>query len=264
MPSFHASDEEILALCSVLREHPGTSLEFAPSPADFEATVDLMIQMSLAAERPINWNVLLVDEARPERYRAELEAWDRADARGARVIALAIPHPMEFFISLANPFFFGALPGFRKVMAMPFEERRAELREPERRRAIERSAARAKDGPQGPYVDFARMRIEEVHCEANRPLRGRLVGDVAKERGQGALDCLLDIADADELKTTFVPVSVGSDDASWRARGEVLLDPRVVIGASDAPLRRKSPRVRTRKRQRTSLEASCPGITTSK
>jgi N-acyl-D-aspartate/D-glutamate deacylase len=78
------------------------------------------------------------------------------------------------------------------------------------------------------------MRIEEVHCEANRPFRGRLVGDVAKERGQGALDCLLDIADADELKTTFVPVSVGSDEKSWRARGDVLLDPRVVIGASDA------------------------------
>ena len=96
VPSFHASDEELFALCRTVREHPGTSLEFAPSLADFDTTGDLMIAMSLAADRPINWNVLIVNAARPEEYQRQLALSDRAAARGARVVPLSVPHAMEF------------------------------------------------------------------------------------------------------------------------------------------------------------------------
>ncbi len=41
VPSFHASDEELFALCRTVRAHPGTTLEFAPSLSEFEATGEL-------------------------------------------------------------------------------------------------------------------------------------------------------------------------------------------------------------------------------
>ncbi|HIE71801.1 MAG TPA: aminoacylase, partial [Planctomycetes bacterium] len=57
---------------------------------------------------------------------------------------------------------------------------------------------------------------------------------MARERGLDPVDALLDVSLADELRTLFIPVLVGSDEASWKLRGEVLLDERVVVGASDA------------------------------
>ncbi|MFO0690632.1 MAG: amidohydrolase family protein [Myxococcota bacterium] len=234
VPSYHASDEELLALCRVVRAHPGTTLEFAPSLGDFDATGETMIRMSLEAGRPINWNVLIVNAEKPADYLRQLALSDRAAARGARVVPLSVPHPMEFFVDFASPFYFGGLPGFAKVMALPLEERRRALADPAEREPIKRATAEALRGPLADYSDFARMEISRVHLPKNAGLVGRKVGDVARERGLDPVDALLDIALADELRTLFVPVRVGADDASWKIRGELLLDPRVVVGASDA------------------------------
>lgn len=234
VPSYHASDEELLALCRVVRAHPGTTLEFAPALSEFEATGETMIRMSLEAGRPINWNVLIVNAERPADYRAQLALSDRAAARGARVVPLSVPHPMEFFVDFVSPFFFGGLPGFAKVMALPLDERRRALANPAERAPIKAATAEALRGPLADYSDFARMEIARTHRPANAKLAGRTVGDVARERGLDPVDALLDIALSDDLRTLFVPVRVGADEASWKARGEILLDPRVVVGASDA------------------------------
>jgi len=234
VPSYHASDEELLALCRVVRDHPGTTLEFAPNLADFEVTGELMTRMSLEAGRPINWNVLIVNAARPDDYLGQLGLSDRAAERGARIVPLSVPHAMEFYVDFVSPFFFGGLPGFREIMAMPLEERKRALADPHRRIQIKADVGAALEGPIGDYVDFARTEIARTFRAANEGLAGQTVGDVARARGLDPVDALLDIALADELETLFVPVRVGSDEASWKLRGEVLLDDRVVVGASDA------------------------------
>ncbi len=234
VPSYHASDEEFFALCRTVRAHPGTTLEFAPSLSEFDATGQLMIEMSLAAGRPINWNVLIVNAQKPDDYLHQLALSDLAAARGARVVPLSVPHPMEFFVDFVSPFYFGGIPGFGKIMTLPLPERKRALADPAQREPIKRALAEAMTGPLSDYSDFARMEIARTFAPANAGLAGRLVGDVARERGLGPVDAALDIALADELRTLFVPVRVGADDASWKARGEILLDPRVVVGASDA------------------------------
>jgi len=234
VPSFHASDEELFALCRTVRAHAGTTLEFAPSLGEFEKTGDLMIAMSLEADRPINWNVLIVNAEKPEEYQGQLALSDRAAARGARVVPLSVPHAMEFFVDLVSPFFFGGLPGFGEVMTLPLEERKRALRDRAGREKIKQAVAEALGGPLSDYVDFARMEIAQTFRPINDGLAGRVLGDVARERRLEPVDALLDVALADDLKTLFVPVRVGADDASWKIRGEVLLDDRVVVGASDA------------------------------
>ncbi|MEZ4331031.1 MAG: amidohydrolase family protein [Myxococcota bacterium] len=234
VPSFHADDDELLALCRVVRAHPGTTLEFAPSLADFEATGETMIRMSLEAGRPVNWNVLIVNAEKPDDYLRQLALSDKAAARGARVVPLSVPHPMEFFVDMASPFFFGGLPGFGQVMALPLEARKRALADPAERLPIKQATAEALRGPLADYSDFARMDIARTWSPANEGLAGRKLGDVARERGLDPVDALIDVSLADDLKTLFVPVRVGADDASWKARGEILLDPRVVVGASDA------------------------------
>ena len=80
----YATEAELLALCAEVARHEGTTLEFIPGVGTFtEREATLMGRMSAAADRPLNWNVLIVmaglaeqvgDAARRERHRAPTSA----------------------------------------------------------------------------------------------------------------------------------------------------------------------------------------------
>jgi N-acyl-D-aspartate/D-glutamate deacylase len=60
------------------------------------------------------------------------------------------------------------------------------------------------------------------------------VGDVAQATGKQPFDAMLDVALADDLRTSFMPPSSGDAPEDWQARGRAWLDDRTVVGASDA------------------------------
>ena len=94
VPSRVASEEELLALCSVVADHEGTTLEWASDGClngFTEDEVELMANMSLIGNRPLNWNVLTVDSARPSDYKNQLQALETCTEKGARVVALTMP-----------------------------------------------------------------------------------------------------------------------------------------------------------------------------
>ena len=74
---------------------PAPTLEFIPTVGPIPAErMELMADMSLAADRPLNWN-LLGSLAGTEIYEEQLRASDVAAARGAHVVALALPDMMR-------------------------------------------------------------------------------------------------------------------------------------------------------------------------
>ncbi|HEX7096186.1 MAG TPA: amidohydrolase family protein, partial [Acidimicrobiales bacterium] len=77
VPSRWATRDELLQLAEEVSRHEGTTLEWVSDGCLRGFTddeVDLMIEMSLRGRRPINWNVLTIDSAEPERYRHQLGA----------------------------------------------------------------------------------------------------------------------------------------------------------------------------------------------
>ncbi|HAQ22968.1 MAG TPA: aminoacylase, partial [Acidimicrobiaceae bacterium] len=94
VPSRTAAADEVEALCAVVADYEGTTLEWVADGClngfrDDE--VDLMARMSLAGRRPVNWNVLTVDSARPDDYRNQLAACEEVAARGGKAMALTMP-----------------------------------------------------------------------------------------------------------------------------------------------------------------------------
>jgi len=94
-PPQSASADEFIALAAACGEFAGTSLEFIPGSFLWgfdDADLDLMARMSLAANRPLNWNTIQVVRSDPELHERQMRSVVEADRRGACVVPLMIPH----------------------------------------------------------------------------------------------------------------------------------------------------------------------------
>ena len=234
VPSRAASRDEIIALCRAVRDTAAPVVEISPGVEGFDSELaELMADMSLAADRPLNWNPVIVDAA------TEAGGWDRlrmsdtAAARGAEVLALTIPLAITARHCLATPAVLAALPGWEDPMALPHHERRELLADPVRRQELDRSARSVKTRLSH-LADWGAYVIGEGFNSHTKPLEGRTIGDVAAERGVSPWDALCDIAVADDLRTVLVSSANGADRADWEARARFWTDDRVVMGASDA------------------------------
>ena len=235
--SRHASRDEVLALCAAVGEHEGTFLEGA-----FEGGLDkfsddeieLVVAMSAVAGRSINWNVLTVDSAVPERVPRQLMAADRAAAEGGRVVALTMPVLVPMNMSFGSFCALWLMPGWGDVMRLPLAEKRAALADPEVRGRLVEASHSEEAGVFRRLAGWDRYVIGDTYSDANAGLTGRIVGDIAAERGQEAFDTLVEIVAHDDFRTVLWPMPTDNDDASWRMRQEVWDDPRVMLGGSDA------------------------------
>ncbi len=235
VPSRSATPEELVALAEEAGRHEGTTLEFIPAVGGFnEDHLELMARMSAAADRPLNWNVLVPNAARADFAWQALQASDYAAERGGRVIALTVPDVMRTHLTFKAGFVFDALPGWNKTMALPPDEKMRALADPaERARLAERASSKDAGMLRG-LATWENMTIIEAFAPENRELVGRKVGDIAAERGQQPFDALLDVVLKDELRTVLLPPLAGNDEASWELRRDIWRDKRAVVGASDA------------------------------
>ncbi|CAM8624251.1 COG3653 N-acyl-D-aspartate/D-glutamate deacylase [Acidimicrobiia bacterium] len=237
VPSRFATAEEFIALAKATGEHAGTTLEFIPAAsAKFTDTeMNLMADMSAAAQRPLNWNVMVVadgDEARAGRE-VKLSASDIAAAKGGRVVGLCLPEPMRMRLSFGAGFVLDLIPGFADVIHLPHAQRRIALADQAIREQLKEAVLPLP--AQHTISRFAEFTIADVGSAEFEGLVGRKIGSIAQERGQHPLDTLLDIVVADDLATGLEPPTVGTDDASWIERVRLLQeDPRVIAGGSDA------------------------------
>jgi N-acyl-D-aspartate/D-glutamate deacylase len=233
VPSRYASEDEIIALCSVVSEHPGTTLEFIPCVGLFEDFApELLTRMSLAANRPINWNVLFAGKGSEAVTEHNLAASTYAAEQGARVLALTVPFAPSPRISFESGFLLDSIPGWEKPMALPHDEKKAMLASPDGRNVLREAAQQPTSGFK--VSNWAIYVIRETFAPENAKWEGKNVAAIAKERGVDDFDALCDIVVADDLMTGFGFPIGEDDDETWKIRMEVWRDGRAVIGASDA------------------------------
>ena len=155
---------------------------------------ELMADMSLAANRPLNWNVLVPQRrscARPRGPRSRAGDYaaerggTRARADGARRDDARASASCPASCSTRSP-------AGRKTMALPPEEkmRRSPTR-PSASGSRRRDVTRGRRAPR--LANWETCTIDQTFAPENEGLAGRTVGDIAKERGQEPFDALLDI-----------------------------------------------------------------------
>ncbi|MFD4135592.1 amidohydrolase family protein [Streptomyces goshikiensis] len=237
VPSRHAEPAELLALSRAVGEHEGTQLEaiVAGCLDQFsDDEIDLFVEMSAAAGRPLNWNVLTIDASVPERVPRQLIPSERARASGGRIVALTMPILTPMNMSLGTFCALNLIPGWGEVLALPVPERIERLRDPATRAEMLRRADSKEAGVFRRLANFGRYVIGDTYSKENEGLSGRVVNDIAAERGQDAFHCLVEICANDDLRTVLWPMPTDNDPASWALRAETWQHEDVMLGGSDA------------------------------
>ena len=237
VPSRHATDDEMFALCEVVGRYPGTTLEYITDgclQGFTEAEAERMAQMSVRARRPLNWNVLTVDGRDPDKIAQQLRPSDRAAELGGRVVALTMPTLAGMNMNFATFCALWLLPGWREILDRPVPERIELLRDPEVRSRMDAAAKSPEAGVVRRLSGGGGYLVGDTFSAANAGLSGRLVSDIAAERGVSDFDALLDVVIADDLRTVLWPSQSDDDESSWTLRARLWEDPRILIGGSDA------------------------------
>ena len=236
VPSRFASHEELVELARVVGDHEGTSLEMNPiSGSELEPwTLDLMSDMSGAAHRPLNWNLLVVTARSLQGAERQLEAGDHASQRGGRVVALTMPAGGgQLRVSLRSGVLFDAMPTWDEVMLLPHAEKLAVFRDPDARRRLDEAAQRP-DNRARYLAHWDRLTVTDVTAPENEPYVGRTLGEIAAAEARESWEVLCSIAVADELETGFALIGRPDTREDWQARARVWRDRRALVGGSDA------------------------------
>ncbi len=233
VPSRHADPAELIELCSVLRDSPAVAIEFIPTVERFDTDVyQLLTDMSVAADRPLNWNVIFADGRRRDVISQKLEAGNFAARQGGRVVALTAPMPAVSRLCFESGFLLDTLHGWAEPMTLPPSEKAALLADPQRRAELN-DLAQQPSAFRG-LARWERLTVGEVSNRELAHFEGRTIGEIADEQGTTPWDALCELVVADDLKTGLYPRAAGDDDDSWALRRELWNDDRCVIGASDA------------------------------
>ncbi len=233
VPSRHASERELVELCSVLRDTGAVALEFIPTVERFDESVyQLLTDMSVAADRPLNWNVIFANARQADVIEEKLQASNFAARQGGRVIALTAPMPAESRLCFESGFLLDTLHGWAEPMALPNTQKLALLADPVRRAELNEDAQHP-SAFRG-LARWERLTVGEVTKTDLKHFEGRTIGEIAEKLGQTPWDALCEIVVADDLKTGLYPPAAGDNEESWALRQALWNDDRCLIGASDA------------------------------
>jgi len=159
-----------------------------------------------------------------------LAALEDETARGARVFGQSMPRSFDINIRLSETsFLLYSLPAWVEVMSLPLTERLAAFADPERRADLCTQFGLLVFGI--PMFQ-ERFEVGTVVRPENKPLEGRLLAQIAAERGVDLAAVMLDLACSEGLETEFSLKNFLHVDADGVTA--ILRHPLIHIGASDA------------------------------
>ncbi len=237
VPSRLAAEDEVFRLCEVLREYDGTSLEAITDACihgfDDDST-EFMARMTSRARRPLNWNLLAIASARASYVQNQLRPARRARELGGRVVALSMPVASDSARTLGFYCTWWMAPGWDDILSLPLAEKKAKLADADVRARLLDSARGPDAGIGGDASRMGTYRFGVTRAAPNKGLDGRLVAEVAAERGLDDFACVVEASAVEDFDLDFWPVRPADpgDDPSYRVG--LWESPDVLIGGSDA------------------------------
>jgi N-acyl-D-aspartate/D-glutamate deacylase len=244
VPSRFASLHELEVLCAEAGQYLGGSISYLHRSAigglDQEDK-DLLVRLGTVSRLPIILQGLggrsKVDV--PGAGWEDVAVWiEEAGRQGVGIYSLLRNHPFDrdFRIDSGTNLYEG-VPAFHRVLGPGpgVEEKLAILRDPaardEMRHAVDNPNRDAAKGSTLPPPRWKVVEVDEVVRPEHEKFLHRTIADIAAELGKEPADAMLDLAMAEDLRTTFRYVN---KSRSWEESVAVgQRHPAMIIGVSD-------------------------------
>jgi N-acyl-D-aspartate/D-glutamate deacylase len=232
VPSRLATRDELRALVRAMAESGRGVLEITTETFPI-APEELAFLQELAREarRPVSFSAILDVPDRRGVWEPVYEALRDGLARGAAVFPQVSCRPMRFDFDLATGCAsLDAMPCWRRWRAAPSHAARlALLRDPAFRAAVKAETVGRTAAPASRR--WAEVVLEEAARPEHAAFAGRTLAEIAAARGGDAIDALLDVSAAEDLRARFSMLLVNYDDEHV---GALLRRPESLIALSDA------------------------------
>ena len=226
-------EADLLALGRVLARRGEGTIEITQvSERRLRDNLAVVERLAEASQRPVLYNVVQALNAHPDVHRRAADWLADCHRRGLRIYGQGVTVRQPFHVMLAEWNLFDMAKTWNRALQGTREDKLRQLRDPDLRRGMQQEVDQGQiplavlGGPIEAWV------IEDVaQARELDALVGRSVGEVARERGQHPVECLLDLSLAADLEASFLTQSASSDNPDSVA--ELLCSPHVMAGVSD-------------------------------
>ena len=226
MPSRLADWSEFIELAEPLRRRNQGVFMITKGPP---TPVGKLEEFAAASGQPVLVAALLHSSLTPDSVFQDLEGIHAANARGNRMRGAVAATPLVFDFSFESPYPLEPLLAWKPIFGLKGDALIARMRDPALRAALREElsvpARRIFSG------NWRLIQVLETVLPENRHLVDRSIADIAAERGADPLDCLFDLAIAENLGTLFSLTALNHDE---QAVAKLLTHEDSLLSLSDA------------------------------
>jgi N-acyl-D-aspartate/D-glutamate deacylase len=223
-----ADDEELFALCDVLGERNAGVIETILGRNKIEH-FEFYHELAKRTQRPVLWQSLQHRWVEPNLWREQLAAVEPIFKAGYQAYGLSHTVPLVRHFTLKDCQVFDEFPVWKNLMFLPVEVRRQALADPATR--VKLRADLADPRPTNFHRRWDILKVEKAAKPENQKYNGKSIEELGRMRNQEPLDAFLDLSLEEDLGTILWNANNGGD---WKAMGEILRSPYVLVGTSDA------------------------------
>jgi N-acyl-D-amino-acid deacylase len=232
IPALWADEREIFGLGDVLRQM-GTGIIQSGGGRNAELADGLMSRLSEATGRTVIYNNLGQTVREPDAWKQHMARVEETSRAGIRAYPLCSPNRVTQTFTMRNCQVFRGSPTWHPILLADDDEKLRAYADPAIRQKLHDEVIEHRVNV--PSAGYSRewynyMWVEAPALAKNEGLKGKTVGQIAKEQGKRVIDAFLDLVVEEKLETVFMQSENNVDD---EAMARILTYPNAIVGLSD-------------------------------
>ena len=186
-------------------------------------------ELAVETGRPITFGLFGRRDA-PDAWRAYVKLLEDTAAQGGRMTAQVHSRALSAVLSFKTQLPFDRLPVWRELRALPLEEQKRRLRDPELRRKLV-AAAKEREDRKAIGTEARPAVYEWIHVMESVHGTHRSVAEIAQQRGVDPVEAMIDLGLETDMDVFFLqPIANENQDVAL----ELIKNPRTVVTFSDS------------------------------
>ena len=186
-------------------------------------------ELAVETGRPITFGLFGRRDA-PDAWRAYVKLLEDTAAQGGRMTAQVHSRALSAVLSFKTQLPFDRLPVWRELRALPLEEQKQRLRDPELRKKLV-AAAKEREDRKAIGTEARPAVYEWIHVMESVHGTHRSVAEIAQARGVDPVEAMIDLGLETDMDVFFLqPIANENQDVAL----ELIKNPRTVVTFSDS------------------------------